>query len=76
VEDGGTAELVTDYNEFLKLHRLLEDSFPLVHSSKHISKTVVNKHSLLFEWVGTDTSLPSVTFVLSRRFICFFRYRL
>jgi carboxypeptidase PM20D1 len=38
----------TDYNEFLKLHALLEQNYPLVH--RHLERTVINKYSLIFRW--------------------------
>jgi carboxypeptidase PM20D1 len=38
----------TDYNEFLKLHAVLEQNYPLVH--RHLERTVINKYSLVFRW--------------------------
>ena len=49
------ARMPQDYSEFEKLHRYLETSFPLVH--KHLAKSVINNHSLLYEWKGSDSSL-------------------
>jgi len=43
-----------DLNEFAKLHRLLAARFPLVH--KHLTRTAINEHSLVFEWPGSDPS--------------------
>ena len=51
--DGTTADLST----FDALHALLRARFPLVHT--HLSLTTVNGHSMLFEWTGTDASLPA-----------------
>ena len=45
----------TASREMLKLHALLQTQFPLVH--KHLKRTVVNQHSLVYEWVGEDEAL-------------------
>ena len=50
--DADDAENATDYAEFDKLAALLEASFPLVH--RHLKRTVVNAHSLVYEWEGAD----------------------
>ena len=50
--DADDAENATDYGEFDKLSALLEASFPLVH--RHLKRTVVNAHSLVYEWEGAD----------------------
>jgi len=47
----------TDPSELLELHELLKERFPLVHSNPNVKRAVINKYSLLFEWVGTDSSL-------------------
>ena len=43
-----------DHNHLLQLHALLERSFPLVH--KHLNRTVVNTHSLLYTWLPAQPS--------------------
>mmetsp|Transcript_12388 Transcript_12388/g.24088 ORF Transcript_12388/g.24088 Transcript_12388/m.24088 type:complete len:638 (+) Transcript_12388:767-2680(+) len=52
--------LETDFSQFLALHKLLQDSFPLVHESPHIERTVINKYSLLYEWKGKSQELPPI----------------
>jgi carboxypeptidase PM20D1 len=52
--DGGR----TDTAQLLKLHAYLRKSFPLVHEKLRVD--VVNGYSLLFEWKGSDDSLPPV----------------
>ncbi|OCF57639.1 Gly-Xaa carboxypeptidase [Kwoniella mangroviensis CBS 10435] len=42
-------------DKFHKFHEYLEKSFPLVH--KHLKRTPVYTHAVLFEWGGTDPSL-------------------
>ncbi len=39
---------------FRQFHQYLEEKFPLVHQS--LKKEVVNQHSLLYAWEGTDKS--------------------
>jgi len=56
--DGDT----TDYEEFLKLHRVLQDRFPLLHQSKYVIRTVVNNYSLIYEWKGKSKLLPPIMF--------------
>ena len=41
-----------DYAEFLKLHAWLQTTYPLVH--KHLTRTVINKYSLLYKWTGAN----------------------
>ncbi len=41
---------------FLALHRLLAESYPLVHAK--LAREVVGKYSLLYTWRGSDASLP------------------
>ncbi|OCF75812.1 hypothetical protein I204_03106 [Kwoniella mangroviensis CBS 8886] len=43
------------WDKFHKFHEYLEKSFPLVH--KHLKRTPVYTHAVLFEWEGTDPSL-------------------
>lgn len=47
-----------DTAAFLGLHRYLETSFPLVHST--LTREVVGGLSLLYTWTGADPSLPPV----------------
>jgi carboxypeptidase PM20D1 len=43
---------------FRGLHAHLQSSFPLVHA--HLRREVVDAHSLLYTWAGSDPSLPPV----------------
>ncbi|MBK7686110.1 MAG: M20 family peptidase [Rhodocyclaceae bacterium] len=45
-------------NRFPDLHKLIEDSFPLVH--KTLKREVVAGSSLLYTWEGSDNSLPPI----------------
>lgn len=49
------------YSEFFKLHKYLEETFPLVHS--HLKVEKVNKLGLLYTWEGTDPSLKPILFM-------------
>ena len=49
-----------NYDEILRFHNYLETTFPLVH--KHLRKEVINTHSLLYTWTGSDSSLKPVLF--------------
>ncbi|CAK9007171.1 Probable carboxypeptidase S-like 2, partial [Durusdinium trenchii] len=49
-----------DTAELLKLHELLRERFPLVHSSTFVTRTVVNDLSLLYEWQGSDPNAQPV----------------
>ena len=44
-----------DDSVFLAFHQFLEESFPRVHHS--LKKEVVNEHSLLYTWKGSDPGL-------------------
>lgn len=44
--------------EFRRLHRLLEELFPGVHS--HLTREPVNEFSLLYTWQGEHPDLPAV----------------
>ena len=48
----------TDYGELKGLHKLLEDSFPLVKSK--LQWTYVNGHSIVIKWPGSDQSLKPI----------------
>ena len=43
----------TDLTEFYKLHKVIEEDFPLVH--KNLEKTEI-QGNLLYKWVGKDSS--------------------
>ena len=45
-------------NRFPDLHKLIEESFPLVH--KHLKREIVAESSLLYTWEGSDKSLPPI----------------
>ncbi|GKX31963.1 peptidase M20 [Vallitalea longa] len=44
----------TDWNEFIRYHKLLEELFPLVH--KNIERKIINNYSLLYHWKSSNTS--------------------
>ena len=44
----------TQWDQFIQLHHLLEQLFPLVH--RNMEKTVVNTYSLIFHWKSTTGS--------------------
>ena len=44
--------------EFLALHRYLEDTFPTVHST--LTKELVGEYSLLYTWKGRDERLKPI----------------
>ena len=46
----------TDTVPFGQLRRYLEHTFPLVHA--HLARHTVNGYGLLYEWAGTDATLP------------------
>lgn len=48
----------SDYAPFGVYHQWLERTYPLIHKS--LEKEVVNDHSLLYRWKGTDPSLKPV----------------
>ncbi len=50
-----------DYNEFLKFHDYLEKAFPITH--QNLKRYVINKHSLLYEWKGSDESLQPAVYL-------------
>ncbi len=43
-----------DFNEFYKLHRYLEQTYPLIHQK--LSREVIGKASLLYHWQGSGSS--------------------
>jgi carboxypeptidase PM20D1 len=45
-----------DSSQFRGLHRLLEQTYPLVH--QHLKKEVIGGYSLLYTWVGLNSQLP------------------
>lgn len=47
--------------EFLKLHALLESSFPNIH--KTLTREIVGTLSLLYTWAGSDPSLPAIMLI-------------
>lgn len=51
--DGGPK---ASLEEFLALHRHLQQSFPKVHTS--LTREIINEYSLLYTWKGSDPSLP------------------
>jgi carboxypeptidase PM20D1 len=47
-----------DYTPFLELRRELERLYPRTHAALKVE--TVNRHSLLYTWVGRDPTLPAV----------------
>src|SRR5665647_2228493 len=43
-----------NFNEFYRLHRYLEQTYPLIH--QNLTREVIGKASLLFHWQGDGTS--------------------
>uniref|UniRef100_A0A7S2WGG6 Peptidase M20 dimerisation domain-containing protein n=1 Tax=Mucochytrium quahogii TaxID=96639 RepID=A0A7S2WGG6_9STRA len=58
--DKDDEENQTDHEVFSNMHDYLEACFPLVHSTKTITKSVINDFSLLYEWKGTNPDLAPV----------------
>lgn len=50
-----------NYEPFLAFHSFLGEAFPLIH--EHLSVEVVNNHSLLFTWTGSNSSLKPMMFI-------------
>lgn len=50
-----------DPEAFAQLHRLLEQTYPLVH--KHLTREVIGGYSLLYTWTGTQPKLEPVMFM-------------
>ncbi len=50
----------TDFEPFNNYHRWLEKTYPKLHAT--LKKEVVNQHSLLYYWKGTDSTLKPVLF--------------
>lgn len=44
-----------DFNEFFRLHRILEQQYPLIHQV--LTKKVIGKASLLYHWPGKDPTI-------------------
>lgn len=42
-----------DSETFLKMHKYLEDTFPLIH--KTLKKEIINNYGLLYKWTGTGS---------------------
>lgn len=51
----------TDWQEFEKFHKFLEEAYPLVHKNLTVEK--VSDASLLFYWRGSDESLDPIAFL-------------
>lgn len=45
-------------DEFGKLHAYLEDTYPHIH--RELKREIVNSHSLLYTWEGTDAELKPI----------------
>jgi len=50
----------SDSAEFLRLHAMLEASFPAFHDSDHVTKEVIGEYSLLYTWKGSNPDAPPV----------------
>lgn len=51
----------TDWAEFDKLHRLLEESYPLVHAK--LKKEVIGRANLLYFWEGKNPDLDPIALI-------------
>jgi len=51
-------ESAPNAGEFRRLHRLIEEMFPGVHS--HLRREPVNEYSLLYTWQGEQPELPAL----------------
>ena len=49
-----------EYKPFLDLHAWIAQTYPLI--SEKLTRTVINDHSLLFKWAGSDGHLKPVLF--------------
>ncbi len=49
-----------DYNPFLELHAWITQTYPLI--AEKLTRTVINGHSLLYQWTGSDSHLKPVLF--------------
>ena len=58
ISHDATSDEKTDHSQLAKLKSLLAKSFPNVHSN--LSIAVVNGHSLVYKWVGSDKSLAPI----------------
>ncbi|MCH8568085.1 MAG: M20 family peptidase [Balneolales bacterium] len=47
-----------DGDEFKKMHRFIEQSYPKVHT--HLKKEVINHYSLLYTWEGSNPALKPI----------------
>lgn len=54
-------EAETDWAEFEKLHKVFEETYPLVH--KTLKKEVLGKAGLFYTWEGTDQSLDPIALI-------------
>ena len=54
---GGNSKKI-EYSQFTKMHKLLEESFPMIHK-KHPPK-IINEYSLLFYIPGSDQTLKPI----------------
>lgn len=55
-----TVSTTPDHTAFAQFRELLRASFPRAH--RDLTLDVVNQHSLLYTWHGSDTSLPPALF--------------
>jgi carboxypeptidase PM20D1 len=56
-----TYPTITGSPGFTAFHSFLEQSFPLVH--EHLEKTVLQNHSLVYYWPGSDPRLKPALFL-------------
>jgi carboxypeptidase PM20D1 len=56
-----TFPTITGSSEFPAFHSFLEQSFPLIH--EHLNKIVIQNHSLIFYWPGSNPSLKPGLFL-------------
>lgn len=51
----------TNWDEFEKFHKFLEDAYPLI--SKNLKREKISKASLLYEWTGESTDMEPIAFL-------------
>lgn len=47
-----------DYDEFIKIHKLIDDMYPEV--KKNLDKEIINNYSLIYTWKGSNESLKPI----------------
>lgn len=50
-----------DEKPFLEFHQFIQKSYPLIH--KNLTREIVNKYALLYEWKGSEPGLKPIIFI-------------